>query len=102
MIFSFLILIILNNFYNQNPKIFTKIIIQIITVLIVADIIWLFVMIPTWTHLINDKSDYWKSLSGMHTFVIVFAFFELILKGLITAYLVYDYNQKNPQELSII
>jgi hypothetical protein len=99
-IFSFLILIILNNFYNQNPKLFAKIIIQISALLIAFDIIWLIVMMPTWSHSDADKSEYWKSLSGIHTFAIIFAFLELIMKGLIAAYLVYDFKQKYPEEMN--
>lgn len=99
-IFSFLILIILNNFYNQNPKLFAKIIVQILAVLIVADILWLIVMMPTWSHSAADKNENWNSLSGIHTLAKIFAFFELILKGLIAAYLVYDFKQKYPEEIS--
>jgi hypothetical protein len=82
-IFSFLLLIIINNFYNQNPKLFTKIIVQILALLIVADLIWLIVMIPTWSHEKEDKNLYWNSLSGIHSFAIVFAFLELILKTIL-------------------
>jgi ABC-type sugar transport system permease subunit len=74
--------------------------VQILALLTVADVIWLFVMMSTWSHTAADKNEYWKSLSGMHTFALIFAFLELILKGLIMAYLVYDYKQKNPNELS--
>lgn len=80
---------------------FIKIIIQTLILLCVADIVWLIVMVPTWSHTdASDKNDYWKSLSGMHTFVIIFAFLELILKGLTVAYLVYDFKTKNPEEVS--
>jgi len=57
-------------------------------------------MTPAWSHLATDKSDYWKSLSGIHTFAFICTYLEIILKALIVAYLVYDYKQKNPQELS--
>ncbi len=57
-------------------------------------------MLNTWTHKSTDTNVYWNSLSTMHTFVIILAFLELILKGLIVAYLVYDFKHKNPNELS--
>ncbi len=93
-------MIILNNFYLTNTKLFTKIIIHILAILIVADVVWLIVMMPTWSHEDNDKNEYWSSLSGMHTFAIIFAFLELFLKVLILAYLAYDFKQKHPNELS--
>jgi len=57
-------------------------------------------MMPTWDHQPSDKSEYWKSLSGIHTFTITLAFLELFIKVLLAAYLVYDFKQKNPQEFS--
>lgn len=54
---------------------------------------------PTWSHSDTDKSEYWRSLSGIHTFAIIFAFLELILKGLIAAYLIYDFKQKYSEEV---
>ena len=96
---TFFILIILNNFYNQNPKLFLKIIVQVLVVLIAADIVWIIVISTTWKHSSTDRNDYWSSLSTIHTIVIILAYLELILKALTVAYLIYDYNQKNPQEL---
>jgi hypothetical protein len=69
------------------------------TVLIVADLIWIIVMFQTWDHS-NTNNEFWNSLSGIHTFVKFLSFFELILKSLIVAYLVYDYKQKHPAEIS--
>ena len=92
-IFSFFILIILNNFYNNNTKFFTKVIIHTLVFLILADTIWLIVMLPHWSH--DDKKDYWNSLSTLHTFVTILAFIELGLKALIVFYLFTDYKGKN-------
>ena len=99
-IFSFLILIILNNFYNDNTKLFTKIILHTLFILIICDLIWLIVMMPTWSHSNEKKSEFWDSLSAIHAFAIIFAFLELLIKTLTIAYLAYDFKQKNPSELS--
>jgi hypothetical protein len=99
-IFSFLGLIILNNFYNQNVKLFTKILIQMLAALGVFDLIWLIVMMPTWSHSSKDTNEHWNSLSGLHSFVTLLAFLELILKGLTVAYLFIDYKGKYPEEIS--
>ena len=97
---------ILTNFYNQTPKITTKIIIQLICLLSIADIIWIFFFSGAWTHLTkeeraknnnNDSEDiieFWDSLSFIHGFVYFLAFIELILKLLLLYYLIMDYNGK--------
>jgi hypothetical protein len=61
--------------------------------LIVADIVWMIIMLPQWSH--DEKNDYWNSLSTLHTFVKILAFTELGLKGLIAFYLFTDYKGKN-------
>lgn len=97
-VFSILFLLILGNFYNQNPQITSKIIIHILLLLIIADIIWIIAMSGAWSHSNTDTSSdigkYWDSLYSIHTFVYVLAFFELILKGLLIYYLFVDYKDK--------
>lgn len=83
----------------NNTKLFTKIIIHILAVLIIADIIWMCVMIPTWSHEEKDKNSFWASLQFMHGVAIFLAALELILKALILAYLAYDFKQKNPNDI---
>ena len=97
---------ILTNFYNQTPKITTKIIIQLLAILSIADIIWIIYFSGAWTYLSkeeraenndNDSEDvieYWNSLWFIHGFVYFLAFIELILKALLLYYLFMDYNGK--------
>ena len=97
---------ILTNFYNQTPKITTKIIIQLLAILSIADIIWIIYFSGAWTHISkeeradnndNDSEDvieYWNSLWFIHGFVYFLAFIELILKALLLYYLIMDYNGK--------
>ena len=96
---------ILNNFYNQSPKITTKIIIQIFTILSLVDILWIIYFSSAWTHVPKEEQkikiedsgdiiDYWNSLWLVHGIVYFLAFVELILKGLLLYYLFMDYNGK--------
>ena len=50
---------LLINFYNQNPKATTKIIIQMIAVLILADIVWIILFSSAWEH--DDENSKKKS-----------------------------------------
>jgi len=97
---------ILTNFYNRTPKITTKIIIQLLAILSLADIIWIIFFSGAWTHLSkeeraknddNDSEDmiqYWDSLWFVHGFVYFLSFVELILKILLLYYLIVDYKGK--------
>ena len=96
---------ILNNFYNQSPKITTKIIIQIFAILSIVDILWIIYFSGAWTHVPKEKQqlkikdsadiiDFWNSLWLIHGIVYFLAFIELILKGLLLYYLIMDYNGK--------
>ena len=97
---------ILAVYYNQTPKITTKILIQIFTILSIADIIWIIYFSGAWTHLSkeemeknknNDPQDiiaFWNSLWFIHGLVYFLAFIELILKGLLLYYLILDYKGK--------
>ena len=53
--FSIIILMVLTNFYNQNPKATTKIIIQILIILTLADIVWIYLFSSAWEH--DDESE---------------------------------------------
>ena len=97
---------ILTNFYNRTPKITTKIIIQILAILSIADIIWIIYFSGAWTHLSKEEREnnnnkdsediiaFWDSLQFIHGLVYFLAFVELILKGLLLYYLIMDYNGK--------
>ena len=79
-LFAFLILIILNKYYVENTKLYTKIIVHILVALVIADIFWLIVIMPYWNS--NVKNDYWNKLSGLRSFVLFIAFIQLLLKVL--------------------
>ena len=88
-------LIVLNNFYNQNPKLISKIIIHLLSLLSVADIIWLIFMSGAWSHKTQDSLHlYWDSLKVMHSIIYFLAVVELILKLLLVYYLFVDYKDK--------
>ena len=46
---------ILTNFYNQTPQVTTKIIIQIMGILSIADIIWIISFSGSWVHNEEDR-----------------------------------------------
>ena len=92
---------LLTNFYNQNPKATTKIIFQMLTILILADIVWIVLFSSAWEH--NDEEDtktkkvdneYWDSLWFIHKIVYVLAYIELILKVFLLYYLFADFKEK--------
>ncbi len=100
--FSIITLMLLTNFYNQNPKATTKIIIQMLTVLLFADIVWIILFSSAWEHN-NDSEDskssegesvFWDSLWLVHKIVYILAYIELILKGFLLYYLIVDFKEK--------
>ena len=94
---------ILTNFYNQKPKATVKIIIQIITILIIADIIWIILYSGAWDHSSenpkkdkksNNEQEFWESLWFIHKIVYFLAYIELILKCFLFYYLIADFKEK--------
>ena len=94
---------ILTNFYNQKPKATVKIIIQIITILIIADIIWIILYSEAWDHSSenaekekksNKEYEFWESLWFIHKIVYFLAYIELILKCFLFYYLIADFKEK--------
>ena len=95
---------ILTNFYNRTPQVTTKIIIQLLIILSIADIIWIIYFSNAWIQLseeekaeIGDDSGivtFWDSLWFIHGFVYFLAYIELIIKGLLLYYLITDYKGK--------
>ena len=92
---------IFSNIYNTEPEICSKIIIHLLTLLIIADIIWLIAFSSAWVHSKNAEtnpkiSDYWNSLKMLHGFIYFIAILEVIIKGLLLYYLFEDYKGKHP------
>jgi hypothetical protein len=94
---------ILTNFYNQKPKATVKIIIQIITILIIADLIWIILYSGAWDHnsentekdkKANNENEFWESLWFIHKIVYFLAYIELILKCFLFYYLIADFKEK--------
>ena len=90
---------LLINFYNSKTKAITKIIIQMISILILADIIWIILFSTAWEHDVQSENpsedvQFWDSLWFIHKLVYVLAYFELILKGFLLYYLVVYFKEK--------
>lgn len=89
-IFSFLILIIVNKYFPDGPKYYSKIIFQLLVGLVIVDCIWLAIIIPYWNSDLVKHNEYWESLSTIHTFTLILAFIEIGVK-LISAVLISIY-----------
>jgi len=89
-----------NNFYNEDSKLFSKIIIHTLTFLVIIDIFWMIFSFSLWSHNINDDI-FWINLKGIHSFGKILSFLELGLKILIIVYLILNYKNKNPGQIGI-
>jgi hypothetical protein len=91
---------LLINFYNSKTKAITKIIIQMITILILADIVWIVLFSTAWEH--NEENEkkrdtdviFWDSLWFVHKIVYILAYLELILKCFLLYYLIVFFKGK--------
>ena len=95
---------ILTNFYNRTPQVTSKVIIQLILILSIADIIWIIYFSKAWIKLSDEErtkignesgiAEFWDSLWFIHGFIYFLAFIELIIKALLSYYLIVDYKEK--------
>jgi hypothetical protein len=97
--FSIITLMLLTNFYNQFPKATIKIIFQMLTILTLADIVWISLFSGAWDHDQENKNpsgeiQFWESLWFVHKIVYILAYIELILKCLLLYYLFADFKEK--------
>jgi len=100
-IFAFFLLIIINNFYNEDSKLFSKIIIHALTLLVVIDIILMIFTFSLWSHNKVTSDVFWNNLQGIHSFGKLLSFVELVLKVLTITYLVLNYKNKNGGQIGI-
>jgi hypothetical protein len=98
--FSFCVLILLNNFYNENSYFYLKLLAHMTTAIVLVDCLWLIFVAPHWNSKADPKNAYWQSLNGVHTFTIILAFAELTVKGLLIALVVVDFRKYHPQLFS--
>ncbi len=92
MIFSFFVLIVLHNFYNENSFFYTKSLIHLTFTVVLIDLLWLIIIIPLWKNSEVD-SEYWQSLSGIHNFILFIAFLELVVKSAMIFLYVLDFKK---------
>ena len=71
-----------------------------ITILILADIVWIILFSTAWEHSSEDEThkdtdiQFWDSLWFVHKIVYILAYLELILKGFLLYYLVVFFKGK--------
>ena len=90
--FAFAIIFILRVYYpnQENQKLFGKIILHLLIVGLVADLIWMIVMLPYWSK--DYQNTYWESLGGLRVFIIILAFLEFFIKGAIGYFIFSGYQ----------
>jgi hypothetical protein len=91
---------ILNRLYHENDRFYMKVLTHLLLALVFVDILWLIVVMPFWTSHTEGKNSYWESLSGIHTFTIVLAFFELFLKLGMIALVFLEFRRLHPQHIT--
>lgn len=75
-------LCILVKYYKENSQYFTGLLFLLHSSALIADIIWMVLMIPSWS---SDESanPMWKSLSFVHSFTVILSFLEFAIKGVV-------------------
>lgn len=99
-LFSFLILVILNKFYRENSKLFSKILIHLLICLVLLDVIWLIIIMPHWRSKPKVQNLFWESLSGLHFFTLILAFLELFVKTILAGLIFWEYRATYPNDMS--
>lgn len=88
-VFAFLILALINKYYADEPEYYSKILFHIVAALIIVDIIWIAITMPYWSTSSKTHSEYWDSLSTVHTIAIILAFVQIAVKALM-GYLIFS------------
>lgn len=96
-VFAFLILGIVNKYYIDGPQYYCKIIFQLLSVLVVVDIIWLAITLPYWNSSSTTHNDYWESLSFVHGLAIILAISQIGLKAFMGLIVFTEYKEEFKQ-----
>ena len=80
-VFAFLILVIINKFFQDGPQYYTKIIFQMLLCLVILDILWLVITLPYWSVESKNHKDFWEATSWVRTLATILAFIEIGVKG---------------------
>jgi hypothetical protein len=74
--------------------------VHLLVALIFVDILWLVIIMPFWKSQSGSKNKYWESLSGAHTFALILAFLELVLKGALAGLMFLEYKKSYPEDVN--
>ena len=99
----FVLLIVLNQYYNKYPMLIQKINFHGNIIMILIDIIWLIIMSSVWSHS-KDKNNnikYWSSIKLIHNIVYYLVFIEIGFKCYLT-YLIYSFYKKTYSNTSYL
>lgn len=96
-VFSFLILAIINKYYTDGAQYYSKILFHLIAGLIIIDCIWIGITFPYWSSGSATHSKYWESLSTVHTLAIILAFVQVGVKAFMGFLIFNDYKNQYKQ-----
>jgi hypothetical protein len=91
--FSYGIVFLYSIYYNKDKIKFGKLILQILCVVIIADIIWMIFMLPYYGG--SQTTKEWKYTSGLRILMIIMAFIEILIKGIIGYYIFNEYKKNS-------
>lgn len=93
-------LTIFNNYYENSPKLFTKIIIQLLLLLCIADIIWFSVMSSVWSK--NSTNEYFLAQNSLRIMAQIICWIQIIVKLGLGYYLFLSFKSRYPHELAYL
>ncbi len=99
----FVLLMVINQFYNKSPMLIQKINFQGNILMILIDIIWLIIMSFVWNHSQDKKNKikYWSSIKFIHNIVYYLVFVEIVIKCYII-YFIYSFHKKTYSNTSYL
>ena len=95
---SIILIFLLNRFFIENEKFYSKIILQFLCLLLILDIFILFIYIP---FAFNDGNKDFDSFFGSRLMAILIGIFIILIKSLIFILIFKKKNKENPNKNNI-
>jgi hypothetical protein len=95
-------LFIYSNFSTENKKYYSKVFIHLLIGLVLADCFWFIFIYPGKSYKKSINIVYLESLNSMHSFCCFLGIFEILIKLVLFALIIYDYRSFFPNELSFL
>ena len=98
-VFSFLLLGVLNKYYDDGKSYYSKIVFQILAGLCIVDLLWLTITVPYWSSDSKTHHNYWASLKFVHWFAVFLAVLQIGLKGFMAFLTLNEYKSLGEGEI---